>query len=148
VAVNHSEDFTPDDQPKAIDRLLDAQAARGARNDATLYAVHFDGPDLNSLGAAKLDWMLKDDSALPLAIWIAVPADEQSAARQASVTTYLKDHGLKPEQIQFNAGPNPHTDYPAASADRDASNSDFSNSGGATLGGGSSSSSSSSGGSH
>ena len=118
------------------------------RNDATLYAVHFDGTDLNSLGAAKLDWMLKDDSALPLAIWIAIPPDDQSSDRQTSVTTYLKDHGLKPEQIKFNSGPNPHTNYPAASADHDAANSDFGASGGTTLGASSSSSSSSSSGSH
>jgi hypothetical protein len=115
----HSEEFAPDDQPKMMDRILQTQYARGARSDATLYAVHFDGPNLNPLGMAKLDLMLKDDSAFPLAVWMSVPEDEKAQSRRMSVATYLKDHGVPPEQVTFGQGANPATQHPAAEGLKD-----------------------------
>jgi len=111
---NHGEVFAPDDQPTAMDHLLDAQAARGARADATLYAVHFDGPNLNPLGMYKLDLMLKDDSALPLSVWMDVPDDDSAQSRRMSVATYLKDRGIAPERVTFGHGPNPDVAHSAA----------------------------------
>jgi uncharacterized membrane protein YgcG len=117
--VNHSEDFTSDDQPKAIDRLLDAQAARGAASDATLYDVHFDGAQLNSLGTAKLDLMVKDGGALPLAVWMAVSEDDKMQMRRLAVAAYLKDKGVALDQVRFAIGPNPATGSPAAQGLKD-----------------------------
>jgi hypothetical protein len=117
--VNHSEDFAADDQPKAIDRLMDAQAARGAAVDATLYADHFDGSQLNSLGTAKLDLMLKDGGSLPISVWMAVPEDDKMQMRRLAVAAYLKEKGVPLDQIRFAAGPNPDTGSPAAKGLKD-----------------------------
>jgi hypothetical protein len=117
--IVHSEEFAPDDQPKMIDRIMQTQYARGARSDATLYAVHFDGSNLNPLGMAKLDLMLRDDSAFPLAVWMSVPDDEKAQSRRMSVATYLKDHGVPPEQVTFGQGANPQTLHPAAEGLKD-----------------------------
>src|ERR1700722_6492599 len=104
---NHSEQFLPEEQPTAEGQLLQAQIVRGAGGDATLYAMHFTGADLNSLGRAKLDLMLCDSGAGTLAVWMAIPDDEQASARRMSVAAYLKDHGIFPEQIAFGRGANP-----------------------------------------
>ena len=143
VVVNHSEVFVPDDQPTAMSRLIDAQVARGARNDATLYEVQFDGPKLNSLGMAKLDAMLKDDTALPLNLWLATAEDDSIPARKVSVTTYLKDKGVPSDQIQFASGGNPATDHPAAQPIKDLDKTDTGASSGSSSGGGASADSSS-----
>jgi hypothetical protein len=112
--VNHGEVIAPDEQVMTMRRIADIQADGGAHNDATLYACHFDGQYLNSLGIAKLDRMLKDDSDLPLAVWLSIPQDERFEARRLSVAAYLKMRGLGTEQVSFNPGGNPDTDHPAA----------------------------------
>jgi hypothetical protein len=117
--VNHSEDFAADDKPKAMDRLLDSQAARGAAVDATLYADHFDGSQLNSLGTAKLDMMLKDGGSLPMSVWMAVPEDDKMQMRRLAVAAYLKEKGVALDQIRFAAGPNPDTGSPAGKGLKD-----------------------------
>lgn len=110
----HSEEFMPADQARDTVRLFDAEAARGAAEDGTLYACHFDGPALNSLGMAKLDAMLAAGGPVPLKVWMAVPEDEQAQSRRLSVGTFLKDRGLVAEQIQFGRGSNPAADHSAA----------------------------------
>src|SRR3954447_6246490 len=56
--------FPPDDAPRATQQFATVQAASGARSDATLQPLHFDGEHLNSLGEAKLDLLLKDDDTV------------------------------------------------------------------------------------
>src|SRR3954470_17516811 len=56
-------DFFPADENRSTQNFMTAQAASGARNDATLYPMHFDCGRLNSLGEGKLDLMLKDDDS-------------------------------------------------------------------------------------
>lgn len=94
---------------------LDVQAAAGARADATLYALHFDGPRLNSLGENKLSLMLRDDDAAdPLTVYLKVDEKSKSAPRQReAVTTFLKDKGLKDAQIEVVYGDNPASRTPA-----------------------------------
>ena len=111
--VEHSEAFAPDDQPRAINRLMDAQAARGAASDATLFTCHFTGANLNSLGTSKLDLMLADSSTGTMKVWMAVADDDLAQARRMSVGDYLKNHGVPLEQIQFGQGANPDTDHSA-----------------------------------
>jgi hypothetical protein len=125
--VNHGEMFRADEQDSAVNRIADAQSARGARADATLYPTHFDGTSLNALGMAKLDLMLKDDEALPLHIWMDVPRGDVDL-RMASVTTYLKDRGLAPDQITFALGNNPGDDHSASASLSDLKNMDQINS--------------------
>lgn len=105
---------------RSVNQFTQAQAASGARKDATLRAVHFDGDRLNSLGREKLDLMLATDNAAsaqpasPVVIWI--DADEEVAVRRGrDVAAYLSDHkGLKPSQFQFKTGENPDNFGPVA----------------------------------
>ena len=92
-------------------RLENTQAAAGARADCTLYADHFDGPTLSSLGTNSLDTVLADThSCNPLVIYLAVPEDNLAQDRRQAIGRYLEDRGgLKPEQIEFRAGVNPAT---------------------------------------
>jgi hypothetical protein len=92
-------------------RLEHTQMAAGERAECTLYADHFDGPTLSSLGTSALDLMLADShSCNPLVIYMAVPDDSYSQDRRLAIGRYLEDKGgLKPEQIEFQAGANPQT---------------------------------------
>jgi hypothetical protein len=103
--------FPPEDAPRATQQFQTVQAASGARNDATLQPLHFDGERLNSLGEAKLDLLLKDDDTVePVVLYMNV-ADKDSnfSARKDAVTRYLDDRGLPKEQVKFETGPNPNT---------------------------------------
>src|SRR3954469_1495633 len=60
---NRGEDFIAVGDHRAYNQAMLAQAASGARADATLYAYHFDAGNLNSLGQQKLSLMLQDDDA-------------------------------------------------------------------------------------
>jgi hypothetical protein len=113
VATN-AELFAPDNEPKAMDLLLNSQANAGAASDATLFTCHFHGADLNSSGTTKLNLILADGGKGPLKIWMAVADDELAESRRVAVGTYLKDHGIPLEEIQFGRGANPDTDHPAA----------------------------------
>src|SRR3954453_19148544 len=87
-------DFRPEGETRSVQRFTEVQMAAGARTDATLRTYEFDCGDLNSLGRQKVDLLLKDDNACtPLVVYLDVKQDETFAARQESVTAYLKDHG-------------------------------------------------------
>jgi hypothetical protein len=97
-------------------RLEHTQMAAGARAECTLYADHFDGPTLSSLGSNELDMILADThSCNPLVIYLAIPEDNYAQDRRLAIGRYLEDRGgLKPEQIEFRSGPNPDTYNSAA----------------------------------
>jgi hypothetical protein len=121
-----AEPFFADREQSDVSHILDAQAARGARADATLYPSHFSGDNLNSLGRSKLELMLQDnDSGLPATIYIAGPAASHTA-RVAAVAMYLADAGFQPAQFQIGKGPNPSSLHPIthdpASAPKPATN--------------------------
>jgi hypothetical protein len=130
--LNHGEEFTPEEQVSQVTKLEDVQAARGARSDATLYAIHFDGDHLSTLGMAKLDLMLKDDSALPIKVWLAVPDDGNLEGRREAINAYLKDRGVAADQVVLERGANPDTDHPAAKGLTDLANMDSSSSSGSS----------------
>ncbi len=101
--------FFPKDEARSTQQFMTAQAASGARADATLQPCHFDGDKLNSLGMAKLDLMLKDDDSVdPMTVYINLgEKDATLAARKDSITQYLVDHGLVKDQIALKTGENP-----------------------------------------
>jgi hypothetical protein len=100
-------DFRPEGETRSVQRFAEVQMAAGARTDATLRTYEFDCGDLNSLGRQKIDLLLKDDNACsPLVVYLDVKQDENYAARQESVTAYLKDRGLTASQVKLVAGPN------------------------------------------
>jgi hypothetical protein len=92
-------------------RLEHTQMAAGARADCTLYGCHFDGANLSSLGTSALDLVLADPHRCnPLVVYLAVPEDTYAQDRRLAIGHYLEDKGgLKPEQIEFQPGPNPAT---------------------------------------
>src|SRR4051812_3468386 len=78
-------------QAAQVNAMMNAQAAAGARADATLYPFHFEGARLNSTGQEKLDRMLPDENgashdataattdvanASPMTVYLDVPADD------------------------------------------------------------------------
>lgn len=110
-------ELVPDHDSSEVWQVRGAQAAAGAREDATLYAVHFDEAGLNSLGQQKLDLMLDaEQPAEPLIVYLDLPADSAAGKDRASVVAFLKDRGLQNSQIALKDGPNPHTASSAADA--------------------------------
>ena len=117
------EQFTSPDEPRQVHRMFDAAAASGARADATLHACHFDAGNptaLNSLGENKLDLMMSDDDALPMAVYLNIAGDEKLAGCEQSVRVYLRDRGLTDQQVKIVAGRNPGSYSPTAPKIKDA----------------------------
>ena len=122
--VIHGETFQPDGAPRPVDRFVHVQSAAAARADATLNSAHFDGAaDLNSLGRAKLDLMLRDDNAaVPFVVYIDLPRDRAAAgpagaanpgAAREVVRAYLADHGVADDALELRTGPNLAYSHPA-----------------------------------
>ena len=100
------------DGDERVSRFADVQATNGARNDAMLYAHHFTGGQLNSLGRAKVLLMLDDcENCEPIVVHL-VGAGEGDllAQRKASVELYLRTvegpnelafHPVAPNLVRF-----------------------------------------------
>src|SRR5215212_9749270 len=74
-----------------MDRFAAAQSAAGARQDGMLYAHHFSGAELNSLGRSKLHLMVTDKpSSEPLAVYLNTPGDAMRSEREHAISKYLK----------------------------------------------------------
>jgi hypothetical protein len=108
--VSHGEQFYDEDAPRGVNKFADAQISSGARADSTLYAYHFDGAQLNSLGRQKLRYMAKDDDACePLVVYLDVKNDSDVKARHDAVGAFLMDEvGLLQTQMALKDGPNPN----------------------------------------
>ena len=116
--VIHGETFPSDGAPRPVDRFIHVQSAAAARADATLNGAHFDGAaDLNSLGRAKLDLMLRDDNAAsPFVVYLDLPRDRAAAdpdALRDAVRAYLADHGVPDDALEIRTGPNLAYSHPA-----------------------------------
>lgn len=100
----------------ATQKIYEAQQASGARADAMLHKIHFDGNVLNSLGEAKIDAMLADDDrAEAVTIYVDLPSNDAThVAKRDSVLAYAKSKGLSDEQVKVEIGANPATLRPAA----------------------------------
>jgi hypothetical protein len=96
--------------------LADAQAASGARAEGMLYEQHFDGPRLSSLGEHKLALMLADDDGVdPMVVYVDLgDNDARAAHRRDAVTLFLKERGLRDDQMMVVTGDNPAARSPAA----------------------------------
>ena len=106
--------FIPDPNAHQLWTILEAQSITGAQADAMLYAHHFDGDRLNSLGTQKLEMML-DGSARPATVYLDLPhGDARVAARRASVEQWLRDAGVAADAVAVKDGPNPETAEPAS----------------------------------
>ena len=141
---SYDKDFFPSGD-RQVAKIENAQAAAGARSDATLSPANFDGGALNSLGQSKLDLItssLPDEG--PVTIYLDVPTDGPLAqARKDAVTSYLTDSHLTPDQFTLVEGPNTATWTPAASALTNMSKTETDTSSGSSSGASSNSGSSS-----
>lgn len=112
--TRHGEVFYENGQTTHIGQMAQAQAAAGAKADSMLYARQFDGDELNSLGEAKMDLILKGTRKdQPVKLYFVMAHDAMSA-REASVKAYLKKAGVTPDETIFAEGPNPDDHTPAA----------------------------------
>jgi hypothetical protein len=117
LSLHPNDDFLSENAADRDSRqAADMQAARGARADGMLRAVHFDGSNLNSLGQQRIQLMMRDnESSLPLVVYVNLPAEDSLAtARREAVESHLKELGLKADQFRVEAGPNPASSSMAA----------------------------------
>ncbi len=111
------ETFWSDGDVHSIQRIADVQIARAARNDGMLYATHFSGDDLNSLGRQKVASMLQaNDTAGPVVVYLSLGEIDDAAlnGRRASVESYLAARGLREGDWRIENGINPNSASPAA----------------------------------
>jgi hypothetical protein len=110
-------EFFPQDNRKP-QTFAAAHAEAGARGDGTLYAFHFNGDALNSLGREKLDLMTAEHedgaTTAPTMIYLNLRSDEHADARREAAMAYLKEQGVDENSVKFVAGPNPDATSPAA----------------------------------
>ena len=108
--------FARESEIHDMDRFAAAQSAAGARQDGMLYAHHFSGSELNSLGRSKLHLMTLDKpSTEPLAVYLNTTGDPLAHEREAAIGKYLQEQGLVASDVQIKMGANPRAGYPSAS---------------------------------
>jgi hypothetical protein len=108
--------FQRESEVHDMDRFAAAQSAAGARQDGMLYAHHFSGTELNSLGRSKLHMMTTDKPAAePLAVYLNTNNDPLAQDRQTTIAKYLQEHGLAAADVQIKTGANPNASYSASS---------------------------------
>ncbi len=106
------ETFEDGDHPTPIGRMNQAQAAAGAKQDATLYDRHFRGDHLDPLGQGKLDLMLKGTATgEPVQVYLDMPAD-LAAARRPAVAAYLQPRRRPRRPRRAGRRPQPRHDDP------------------------------------
>jgi hypothetical protein len=96
--------------------MIDAQAAAATRTNGNLYDCHFNDAALNSLGHEQLDAAVRGKrSDGPVVIHLLDGGDHDLMVhRMESVAAYLKDRGMRDDQIVFSDKLNDATYTPAA----------------------------------
>lgn len=100
--------FTPEDDTRSVRQFINTQANKGAVEDATLGAAHFDGLAVNSLGTEKLARMLPENRDAGLTVYLDVPEGNEANSRRDAVIAYLKNCGVAESGIKLAFGPNPN----------------------------------------
>jgi len=106
--------FGPEDQSRRVFQASNSQANCGAREDATLYPVHFTDGRLNSLGAAKLARVVPDEADTTVRLYLDIADNELSAPRKEAVSGYLRACGVDDAHLTLAVGPNPNLTTPSA----------------------------------
>lgn len=91
--------------------FANAQAAKGAAEDGSLYPRHFTGEALNSLGQTKLAQIAAHakDAGDVVKVYLVMPEAEATEGRRQLVQQFLAEHGLSGERLALAVGPNPAT---------------------------------------
>jgi hypothetical protein len=101
------DDFFPASGTEPVQPFSNSMVSNGVAADPTLYACHFDGTTLNSLGEQKLGTIVSGgDAAKPVTVYVDVRHDDTSADREA-VFAYLRTRGVSADRIDVISGPNP-----------------------------------------
>jgi hypothetical protein len=103
-------DFFPSEsEQRSVDRFIEVQAAEGAKDDAMLFASHFDGNELNTAGQVKLNLMLRNQtSRQPMVVYLNLPqGDTLVSARRTAVEQHIKDSGVAIASLEVKEGDNP-----------------------------------------
>jgi hypothetical protein len=100
---------------REIDRMIEMQAAVGAKNDATLYPQHFDGGELNSLGRSKLALLMRANQGSPrTVVYMDLGrANDLTSARHSSIERYWRDSMSGQTQLEIRDGMNSNLAYSA-----------------------------------
>jgi hypothetical protein len=104
----NEEFFTPTSDKAELDAFYDRQVAAETYADPSLYAVHFTGDNLNSLGKAKLDSLLASCER-PALVEIYLTGSPDTPEHHQAITKYLASHGCKADQFAFVTDPNPNS---------------------------------------
>jgi hypothetical protein len=108
-------DFFPaDNEQRRSRQFMSAQANKGAREDATLGAYHFDGSKLNSLGSEKLARIAPMNGEGNVEIYLNLPNNDMKPARREEVMIYLKTLGMADASIKLHDGANLGVTTPTA----------------------------------
>jgi len=101
-------------EPSTVCDIMHAQAACGARHDATFRDIHFDGPALNALGLQKVELIAYGAAGRGLTVYLDLPAaDPHAAARKADLERSLNELLAGGGRFTIVAGANPATFHPA-----------------------------------
>jgi hypothetical protein len=98
-----------------------AHAAKGARDDGSLYPRHFTGDALNSLGQTKLTLIATQaqGSLDRVNVFLVLSKEEATEMRQQAVAQFLAEYGVEGDRLALAVGPNPATaDLAMLNADR------------------------------
>jgi hypothetical protein len=133
---SYSKDFfPPTDGNRRVDQIVNAQADKGAAEDATLQSYHFDGKKLNSLGCEKLDRMIPDDADADITVYVNLTDSDISSARKTDVIAYLGEWGIASSHVKVVAGENPDNSTPSEEQILNLTKADTGEAGGSSSGG-------------
>jgi hypothetical protein len=101
--------FNAESEQRSVDRFIEVQAAEGAKDDAMMFASHFDGNELNTSGQVKLNLMLRNQSSRqPMVVYLNLPMNDPfAAARRSAVEQHIKDSGVAIAGLEVKEGDNP-----------------------------------------
>jgi hypothetical protein len=103
-----------DEQEGTVVSVAALQSAAAAQRDPTLYPIHFNGKELNSLGEEKLEMILDCDGDGPEILYLNLPAsDPLTAIRKTTLQKYLNEED-ETQSVQVVVGHNPAVSAPAA----------------------------------
>jgi hypothetical protein len=110
--------FPSEDKKSSVDLMLEHTRAKGAAADATLYAAHFDGDELNGLGQQKLSRIVQGrQKNVPVTVYINTPDEPDRVARRASmVEAALGKLSVYGSDAKIELGPNPNSGGSAGKA--------------------------------
>src|SRR5947209_12376465 len=89
-AADRADAFASEPTVPPARQVVTAQAATGARDDATLRPMHFDGGQLNSLGRQKLDLITQgEDASQQIVVYLDLPPDGPVKLARNSTADFL-----------------------------------------------------------